>query len=315
MKRRSILAICGGIGGAKLAFGLSKVVSSEELVFLVNTGDDFTYLNFQISPDLDTVMYTVAEVNAPKRGCGLKNETWKNLKALKEYGVDTWFQLGDRDLATHIQRTQLLDEGKKLSEVTKLLCTSLGVKHSIIPMSESPVKTVVTTDKGKLAFQEYFVKFQCKPTVKKINYIGSYTAEIPKVLKKLIDENKFSGVIICPSNPYLSIDPILSIPDINLFLSKRKMPVLAVSPIINNASLKGPTSKIMKEMNIEPSVKSIANHYLGLTDILMVDNKDKENIPQHDSVSLEFNSIYMETSSQKINLATNCISTLERMYS
>ena len=215
--KRAILAICGGIGGAKLAFGLSKVLPPEELVFLVNTGDDFTYLNFQISPDLDTVMYTLAGVNDPKRGWGLKNETWKSLKALKEYGVDTWFQLGDKDLATHIQRTQLLEEGKKLSEVTKLLCTSLGVEHLIIPMSESPVRTLVTTDKGKLAFQEYFVKFRCKPKVKKISYIGSNTAEIPKVLKKLIDENRFSGVIICPSNPYLSIDPILSIPELKLF--------------------------------------------------------------------------------------------------
>ena len=314
MKKR-ILAICGGIGGAKLAFGLSKVLPPEELVFLVNTGDDFTYLNLNISPDLDTVMYTLAEINDPKKGWGIKNETWENLKVLKKYGIDTWFQLGDKDLATHIRRTQLLSEGKKLSEVTKLLCTSLSVNHLIIPMSESPVSTVVTTDKGKLAFQEYFVKFQCKPKVKKISYIGSNKAEIPKVLKNLIDEGNFSGVIICPSNPYLSIDPILSIPKINLFISERKIPVLTVSPIINNASLKGPTSKIMKEMNIEPSVKSIANHYLGLTDILMVDNKDKENIPQHDSVSLEFNSIYMETSSQKINLATKCISTLERMYS
>ena len=260
-------------------------------------------------------MYTLAEVNDPERGRGLKNETWKNLKALKEYGVDTWFQLGDKDLATHIRRTQLLDEGKKLSEVTKLLCTSLGVKHLIIPMSESPVRTIVTTDKGKLAFQEYFVKFQCKPKVKKISYTGSNKAEIPKVLKKLIDENRFSGVIICPSNPYLSIDPILSIPELNLFLSERNMPVLAVSPIINNASIKGPTSKIMKEMNIEPSVKSIADHYSGLTDILMVDNKDKENIPRLDSVSFVFDSIYMETSSQKINLATKCLEALEGKYS
>ncbi|MCH2264618.1 MAG: 2-phospho-L-lactate transferase [SAR86 cluster bacterium] len=313
--KSGILAICGGIGGAKLAFGLSKVLPPEELVYLVNTGDDFTYLNFQISPDLDTLMYTLAEVNDPERGWGLKNETWKNLKALKEYGVDTWFQLGDKDLATHIRRTQLLDEGKKLSEVTKLLCTSLGVKHLIIPMSESPVRTIVTTDKGKLAFQEYFVKFQCKPKVKKISYIGSNKAEIPKVLKKLIDENRFSGVIICPSNPYLSIDPILSIPELNLFLSERNMPVLAVSPIINNASIKGPTSKIMKEMNIEPSVKSIADHYSGLTDILMVDYKDKENIPRLDSVSFVFDSIYMETSSQKINLATKCLEALEGKYS
>mgnify|MGYP001312462370 FL=1 len=314
MKRR-VLAICGGIGGAKLAFGLSKILPPEELMFLVNTGDDFTYLNLKVSPDLDTVMYTLAEVNDPKRGWGIKNETWENLKVLKKYGVDTWFQLGDKDLATHIRRTQLLGEGKKLSEVTKLLCTSLSVKHLIIPMSESPVSTVVTTDKGKLAFQEYFVKFQCKPKVKKISYIGSNKAEIPKVLKKLINENRFSGVIICPSNPYLSIDPILSVPYLKLFLSERNVPVLTVSPIINNTSIKGPTSKIMKEMNIEPSVKSIADHYSGLTDILVVDNKDKENIPRLDSVSFVFDSIYMETSNQKINLATKCLDVLEGMYS
>ena len=257
MKQKT-LVLCGGVGGAKLAYGLSKLTAPEEIVFLVNTGDDFIHLDLYISPDLDTVMYTLAGVNDPKKGWGVEEETWNALGSLKKYGLDTWFQLGDKDLATHIRRTQLLKEGLKLSEVTRNLSSQLGLKHKILPMSESPVQTMIQTDQGKLSFQEYFVKYKCVPKIENINFLESEVAEIPTALEELIRGNKFTGVIICPSNPYLSVDPILSIDKIKTFLLESKIPILAVSPIIDNDSIKGPTAKIMEEMKIEPSVDAIA---------------------------------------------------------
>ena len=276
MKQKT-LVLCGGVGGAKLAYGLSKLTAPEEIVFLVNTGDDFIHLDLYISPDLDTVMYTLAGVNDPKKGWGVEEETWNALGSLKKYGLDTWFQLGDKDLATHIRRTQLLKEGLKLSEVTRNLSRQLGLKHKILPMSESPVQTMIQTDQGKLSFQEYFVKYKCVPKIENINFLESEVAEIPTALEELIRGNKFTGVIICPSNPYLSVDPILSIDKIKTFLLESKIPILAVSPIIDNDSIKGPTAKIMEEMKIEPSVDAIAAHYSGLINILVIDKKDKDN--------------------------------------
>ena len=308
-----VLALCGGVGGAKLAYGLSKIVPPKDIVFLVNTGDDFIHFDLNISPDLDTVMYTLAELNDPKKGWGLRDETWNNLESLKEYGVDTWFKLGDKDLATHIRRTQLLKDGKKLSDVTKSLSQSLGVQHIILPMSEKPIQTIVKTDQGELAFQEYFVKYQCAPKVKKISYVGCETAEVPIYLKELINKNIFSGVIICPSNPYLSVDPILSINEIKTFLLETDIPILAVSPIIANDSIKGPTSKIMREMNIDPSVESIAQHYSGLIDVLVIDHKDTSCQPITDSMTYVADSIYMSNSEEKISLATNCLEQIKKL--
>ena len=203
--KQKILTLCGGVGGAKLAYGLSQLTTPEEIVFLVNTGDDFIHLDLHISPDLDTVMYTLAGVNDPKKGWGVKEETWNALGSLKKYGLDTWFQLGDKDLATHIRRTQLLKEGLKLSEVTRNLSSQLGLKHNILPMSESPVQTMIQTDQGKLSFQEYFVKHKCVPKIEKIEFLGSEVAEVPTFLEELIKDDKFTAIIICPSNPYLSV--------------------------------------------------------------------------------------------------------------
>ena len=307
------LVLCGGVGGAKLAYGLSKLTAPEEIVFLVNTGDDFIHLDLYISPDLDTVMYTLAGVNDPKKGWGVEEETWNALGSLKKYGLDTWFQLGDKDLATHIRRTQLLKEGLKLSEVTRNLSSQLGLKHKILPMSESPVQTMIQTDQGKLSFQEYFVKYKCVPKIENINFLESEVAEIPSALEELIRGNKFTGVIICPSNPYLSVDPILSIDKIKTFLLETKIPILAVSPIIDNDSIKGPTAKIMEEMKIEPSVDAIAAHYSGLINILVIDKKDKDNQANISSIDYLVESIYMENNEDKVSLAKVCLEELRKL--
>ncbi len=312
MKQKT-LVLCGGVGGAKLAYGLSKLTAPEEIVFLVNTGDDFIHLDLYISPDLDTVMYTLAGVNDPKKGWGVEEETWNALGSLKKYGLDTWFQLGDKDLATHIRRTQLLKEGLKLSEVTRNLSSQLGLKHKILPMSESPVQTMIQTDQGKLSFQEYFVKHKCVPKIENINFLESEVAEIPTALEELIRGNKFTGVIICPSNPYLSVDPILSIDKIKTFLLETKIPILAVSPIIDNDSIKGPTAKIMEEMKIEPSVDAIAAHYSGLINILVIDKKDKDNQANISSIDYLVESIYMENNEDKVSLAKVCLEELRKL--
>jgi len=312
MKQKT-LVLCGGVGGAKLAYGLSKLTAPEEIVFLVNTGDDFIHLDLYISPDLDTVMYTLAGVNDPKKGWGVEEETWNALGSLKKYGLDTWFQLGDKDLATHIRRTQLLKEGLKLSEVTRNLSSQLGLKHKILPMSESPVQTMIQTDQGKLSFQEYFVKYKCVPKIENINFLESEVAEIPTALEELIRGNKFTGVIICPSNPYLSVDPILSIDKIKTFLLETKIPILAVSPIIDNDSIKGPTAKIMEEMKIEPSVDAIAAHYSGVINILVIDKKDKDNQTNISSIDYLVESIYMKNNEDKVTLAKVCLEELRKL--
>jgi len=312
MKQKT-LVLCGGVGGAKLAYGLSKLTAPEEIVFLVNTGDDFIHLDLNISPDLDTVMYTLAGVNDPKKGWGVKEETWNALGSLKKYGLDTWFQLGDKDLATHIRRTQLLKEGLKLSEVTRNLSSQLGLKHKILPMSESPVQTMIQTEQGKLSFQEYFVKHKCVPKIENINFLESEVAELPTALEELIRGNKFTGVIICPSNPYLSVDPILSIDKIRTFLLETQIPILAVSPIIDNDSIKGPTAKIMEEMKIEPSVDAIAAHYSGVINILVIDKKDKDNQTNISSIDYLVESIYMKNNEDKVTLAKVCLEELRKL--
>tara|TARA_Y100000590_G_scaffold93439_2_gene105872 strand:- start:16680 stop:17621 length:942 start_codon:yes stop_codon:yes gene_type:complete len=311
--KKKLLVLCGGVGGAKLAYGLSKILPPEELIFLVNTGDDFEHLELHISPDLDTVMYTLSGINDPERGWGLRDETWSTLDSLKRYGVDTWFQLGDKDLATHIRRTQLLNDGKKLSEVTEILSKSLGLKCKIIPMSEDLVQTVVKTTIGDLPFQEYFVKHQCEPIVKEIVFSGKQNPQIPLYLESLLKNGSLKGVIICPSNPYLSIDPILSIKEIKSFLSTTKIPVLAVSPIIDNDSIKGPTAKIMKEMGIKSNIESIAKHYEGLINLLIIDKKDIGYLKINQDKAVSVDSILMDSEEKKISLAEICLKKIEEL--
>ena len=307
---KRILALCGGVGGAKLAYGLAKILSEDELTILVNTGDDFEYLDLTICPDIDTVSYTLSDINNTKKGWGIRNESWNTLKFLTKYGAENWFQLGDKDLAVHLYRTFLLKKGMKLSEVTKLITERLKIKHNIVPMSETPVRTILYTDKGIFSFQEYFVKHKCKPVVKRIEYSGSKEAVIPKVLKDKLKINYFNGVIICPSNPYLSIDPILSIKSIKDFLIKRTFPVLAVSPFINNQAIKGPSAKIARELNDKPTNKSIINHYQGILDRLVVNYRDYKESEYLGIKTLKTTTL-MHNNKDKKELAKFCLNNLD----
>ncbi len=269
-----ILALAGGVGGAKLAHGLSMRLPPDRLQVVVNTADDFDHLGLHISPDLDTVMYWLAEVSDRERGWGLVDESWNFMAALERFGGLTWFKLGDRDLATHVHRTSLLRSGMTLSDVTRALCLQLGVQHPIAPMSDSKVRTIVETEEGALEFQDYFVRRQCEPRVLQVEYRGAAEATMSAPFAAALQRADLEAIIICPSNPILSIDPILSVGLARARLKECRAPIVAVSPIIGGRALKGPAAKILQELGRSPSALEIARHYAGLIDGLVIDHND-----------------------------------------
>lgn len=254
-----VVALAGGVGGAKLAHGLALCLPPEALTVVVNTGDDFEHLGLHIAPDLDTVMYTLAGLANPVTGWGLAGETWHMLDALHRLGGDTWFRLGDRDLATHLERTRRLRLGQSLTTVTRALCAALGVGPAVLPMSDDPFRTMVQTDEGELEFQEYFVHRQCQPRVSGFRFAGADQARpTPAVLAAL---DAADVIIICPSNPFVSIAPILALPDVRDRLAGR---AVAVSPIVGGQALKGPAGKMLAELGLDVSALSVARSYIGL---------------------------------------------------
>ena len=270
----TVVALCGGIGGAKLALGLSHVVPGERLLIAVNTGDDFEHLDLHVSPDIDTVMYTLAGVANPKTGWGRADESWNFMEALGGIGGETWFSLGDRDLALHVERTRRLRSGESLSAITAHFCRSFGLGMRILPMSDDRVRTLIDTDAGLLPFQNYFVERQCAPVVKSVTFDGAQTASVQSELKTALQQPDLRAVVICPSNPYLSIDPILAVAGMRDLLRETSAPVVVVSPVVGGAAVKGPMAKIMGELGLEVTHAAIADHYAGLVDGLMIDCHD-----------------------------------------
>jgi LPPG:FO 2-phospho-L-lactate transferase len=275
----NIVALAGGVGGAKLADGLAQVLQPDQLTIIVNTGDDFTHLGLRISPDLDTVCYTLAGLANSDTGWGQANETWNTFTQLKRMGMPDWFQLGDKDLATHIIRTIRLNDGWTLSQITQDFCNIWGIRVQILPMSDQIIQTHVLTSDGDLEFQEYFVHQKCSPIVSGFSFMGSKGAKpAPGVLEAI---KSADAVVICPSNPWVSIDPILSIPSIKDALEGHF--VIAVSPIIGNQTVRGPAAKMFSELGIEPSAYAVAQHYSNIIDCIMIDVTDKfwaENIQE-----------------------------------
>jgi LPPG:FO 2-phospho-L-lactate transferase len=302
----SVLALAGGVGGAKLALGLARALPPEQLTVVVNTGDDQCFHGLHVSPDLDTVMYTLAGLANPETGWGLAGETFHCLDMLRRYGADdTWFNLGDRDLATHIRRTQLLGQGATLAQVTAELCRRLGITHPIVPMSNDPVRTVLDTDAGILPMQRYCVQQRSQLAVKSISYEGALqAAPAPEFLAAL---QEASLVVFCPSNPFLSIAPVLALPGVRQSLeglqgSARRV---AVSPIVGGAAVRGPAGKIMGELGHEVSCVGVARQYQGICDVLLIDEKDAHRSEEIAKLGLkpEVAPIIMETESDKIALA------------
>ena len=270
----SYVALCGGIGSAKLALGLARTLPPEKLTIVVNTGDDFQLLGLHISPDVDTVLYTLAGLANRQQGWGLEGETWGFMAALGRLNGPTWFRLGDRDLATHVLRTHMLRDRLGLSAVTRELASRLGVKPAVVPMSDNPVATLVETDEGALAFQDYFVRRLCEPRVRSIRFVGAETAVPAPAVRAALAAPDLAGIIICPSNPWLSIDPMLAIPGLRQALLERRAPVVAISPLVGGQAVKGPTAKIMGELGVALTQASVAAHYRGLLDGLMLDTVD-----------------------------------------
>ena len=269
-----VVALCGGVGGAKLGLGLSHVLEPRHLTIVVNTGDDFEHLGLSISPDVDTVLYTLGGVADRERGWGRMDETWHFMEALRELGGEHWFQLGDRDLAMHVERTAFLRTGGTLSSFIVRMARALGIAARILPMTDDHVRTVVETDAGTLPFQRYFVERRCTPLVHALRFDGAEVATPAAGVISALSDGAARAVVICPSNPYLSIDPILAVAGIRTALEHSRAPVIAVSPIIAGRAIKGPTVKIMTELGIEATTKSIAAHYHGLIDGLVIDEAD-----------------------------------------
>ena len=266
----NIIALSGGVGGAKLALGLAACLGPEQLAIVGKNDDVFEHLGLSICPDLDTVMYTLAGLADPERGWGLAGETWQCMDALAALGGEDWFRLGDRDLATHLQRSLLLARGEGLAAVTARLCASLGVRHALIPMSEQRVRTVLDTDRGELAFQTYFVRERCAPRVQAIRYLGADAAVPSAALLARLDGA--DGVIICPSNPWLSVDPILAVGDLRARIAASR--AVAVSPIVGGRALKGPAAALMEQLGLTPSALEVARHYRGLLRGFVMDRED-----------------------------------------
>ena len=270
----SVVAFSGGVGGAKLALGLARVVPAEDLLVIANTGDDFEHLGLLICPDIDTVTYTLAGVGNPETGWGRADEGWRFMETVAQLGGETWFRLGDGDLAMHVERTRRLATGETLSAVTDHLRCRLGITARILPMSDDPVRTRLDTGAGWLDFQDYFVRRRCEPVVRQIVYRGADTARAaPDVLRALAADD-LRAVVICPSNPLLSIEPILAIAAIRAALVDCRAPVVAVSPIVGGRAVKGPTAKMMRELGLDTSPAGIAGRYAGLLDVLVIDEAD-----------------------------------------
>lgn len=271
-----VVALCGGVGGARLAHGLAQVIAPEQLTAIVNVGDDFTHLGMRICPDLDTVLYTLAGRENSEAGWGRSDESWAFLETLEQLGGDAWFRLGDRDTALHIWRTEKLREGLRLTEATSGLAAAFGVKARLLPATDDTIATLCATSEGVLPFQEYFVRRRCEPTLKGLTYSGAEQAQLTPEVRTALADPHLSAVVLCPSNPYLSIEPILAIPGMREALRAISCPRIAVSPIIGGRAVKGPLAKIMSEYGQDVTAEAVARHYAGLIDLFVCDPADAD---------------------------------------
>jgi LPPG:FO 2-phospho-L-lactate transferase len=280
-----IAALAGGIGASKLLLGLSRVLDRRELTVVVNTGDDIVLHGLSISPDLDIVTYTLAGLVNPETGWGFREETFRALKQLAVYGGPQWFHLGDRDLATHIHRTAMLRMGKRLSEVTDSIRKALGVGTTILPMSDQKVPTMIQTNEGRLHFQEYLVQRRAEPTVQAISFEGVERAHpAPGVLEAL---EQSCSILICPSNPLISIGPILAIPGIRETVQRRRSQVLAVCPIVGGKSLKGPSDQMLAQLGHDVSAMGVARMYQDICGTMVIDPVDSAQIPPIEALGMK----------------------------
>jgi LPPG:FO 2-phospho-L-lactate transferase len=277
-----VLALSGGVGGAKLAFGLYRILPPDTLTVVANTGDDFEHLGLSISPDLDTLLYTLSGQANSELGWGRQGETWTFMAALEKLGGQTWFRLGDGDLATHVERTRRLTAGESLSAVIDDFRRRCGIAARLLPMSDDRVRTRLDTDQGWLEFQDYFVRLRCEPRVRQLEFAGSQTAQPHRDFLTALGNPELRAVVICPSNPFISIDPILCIPGVREALRLCRAPVVAVSPIIGGKAVKGPTAKMMGELGLPVDAAAVARHYREFLDLYIADEADRDAVGELD---------------------------------
>lgn len=305
------IAISGGVGGAKLSLGLAHILGPE-LSIIVNTGDDFEHLGLYISPDVDTTLYTLAGLVNPETGWGRRDETWTFMKAVGSLGGAQWFRLGDGDLATHVERTRRLAAGESLSAVTADFASRFGIVPAVLAMADEPVRTMVATDDGEIGFQDYFVRQQCQPVVRGLRCQGAKRARPTPAVMAALSHPDLAGIIICPSNPWLSIDPILSVAGMRQAMKAAGVPIVAVTPIIAGRAVKGPTAKIMGELGISADAAAIAHHYGDFIDGFVLDEadtalRDKISVPTHVTATL------MRSLDDRIALAREAIAFCGRL--
>jgi LPPG:FO 2-phospho-L-lactate transferase len=303
-----IVALAGGVGGAKLADGLAQVLQ-ERLTVIVNTGDDFEHLGLHISPDLDTVMYTLAGIANPVLGWGIAGETWTFMEQVSRLGGADWFRLGDRDLATHAIRTSRLKAGDTLSMITGDLCAAFKIAARVLPMTDDAVRTTVHSGDRVLAFQDYFVRLRCEVPVTRLFYQGTASARLNREVALLTGPAAPTAIIICPSNPYLSIEPILAVPGMREWIAGLGVPVVAVSPIVGGAAIKGPAAKIMQELGANVSAAGVADRYRGLIDGIIIDRVDHELRAEIEAmgIAVMVTQTVMMSSADRANLARDCL--------
>ena len=279
-----VLAISGGVGGAKLALGLSRLLGPDELTVAVNTGDDETFHGLHVSPDVDTVVYALAGLTNPDTGWGVAGDSFRTLEALGRLGGETWFRLGDLDLAMHLRRTELLAAGCTLTEATRAICGSLGVRHPVVPMSDTPVRTIAQTEHGEMAFQEYFVRHACEPRITGVRFDGAEDAQPSPALREALADA--DAVVFCPSNPLVSVAPVLAVRGVRDAIERFGGPRIAVSPIVGGRALKGPAAKMMAELGEEVSNAGVARRYAGLVDVLVLDESDAAEAPAVEALGM-----------------------------
>ena len=298
----SVVALSGGVGGSKLALGLYHILPPNNLTVVANVGDDFDHLGLHVSPDIDTLMYTLAGIANDESGWGRADETWSFMTALEELGGPSWFRLGDHDLATNVLRTVAMQEGMSLSDVTTKLCGALDVRAAIKPITNDAVRTLVHTEQGVLPFQRYFVEEKTIPKVNRFEFEGAKAAKLnPDVLSALEDDS-LQAVVVCPSNPFISIDPMLALRELSQILRASSVPVIGVSPVVAGRAIKGPTVKMMKELGMEMSSSAVAFHYKDILDGFIIDESDPVLIQEFECPTIKAPTI-MNTMAQKKRLA------------
>lgn len=305
-----ILALSGGVGGAKLVRGLASAGPADQLAVVVNTADDFEHLGLYIAPDVDTVTYTLAGLASKERGWGLAGETWQALEMLERYGAETWFQLGDRDLATHILRTHALRQGQTLSDVTADFCRRLDLPADVIPMTDDRVTTFVQTPAGWLHFQEYFVRERCGPAVLDVQFRGLEKATPSSPFRQALDAA--DAIILTPSNPVVSLGPIIKLPGVEEKLRRSRAVRVAVTPLIGGQAVKGPTVPLMEAMGLSPTAAGVARHYAPFLDAFVLDQRDEALRPEIEALGLKVHvtNTWMRTEADKVRLAEEVLALL-----